>query len=285
MQKCYLCDSTDYTRRKGKVRDDPSISILECDDCGLVFLSKFIDNIEFFYENQGMLGENVQNINERMIECEKDDQRRFEFLRTEISNKNILDFGCGLGGFLIKSEEIASSITGIEIEKNLESHYQNNNICIYPEFGSLPKNTKFDLITCFHVLEHLPDPCSMLLEFSKYLDKNGQIIIEVPSSQDALIKLYDSKAFQHFTYWSCHLFLFSQSNLNSIAKKIGLKVNYVKQIQRYPLSNHLYWLSKEKPGGHEKWPFIDSEIINNEYEAILGRLDACDTLIASFSLP
>ena len=37
---CYLCGSSHATKRSGKVRDSDDIDILECDNCGLVYLSK-----------------------------------------------------------------------------------------------------------------------------------------------------------------------------------------------------------------------------------------------------
>lgn len=61
-------------------------------------------------------------------------------------------------------------------------------------------------------------------------------------------------------------------------------MEFIKHIQRYPLSNHLYWLSQGKPGGHVKWgEFLDSKTLSNAYEAQLASLGATDTLIAIFS--
>jgi 2-polyprenyl-3-methyl-5-hydroxy-6-metoxy-1,4-benzoquinol methylase len=61
------------------------------------------------------------------------------------------------------------------------------------------------LITAFHVVEHLPDPRAILKALANMLAKNGRMVIEVPSSEDVLLTLYDSDAFQRFTYWSQHL--------------------------------------------------------------------------------
>lgn len=72
------------------------------------------------------------------------------------------------------------------------------------------------------------------------LEKNGEIIVEVPNSDDALLTLYENKGFQNFTYWSEHLFLFSSKAIVNMVEQAGLKSNWVKHIQRYPLSNHLY---------------------------------------------
>lgn len=80
------------------------------------------------------------------------------------------------------------------------------------------------------------------------------------------------------------MYLFNAANLPLLAHKAGLKVEYVNHIQRYPLSNHLYWLAKGKPGGHQLWSFLDSEELTRAYEARLASLGKTDTLIASFRL-
>ena len=126
------------------------------------------------------------------------------------------------------------------------------------------------MITAFHVIEHLSDPVSMLKTLEAKLSKNGRIVVEVPSSEDALLTLYDSSAFQHFTYWSQHLFLFNAETLRRLAKQAGLCIVSIQQYQRYPLSNHLHWLSKGKPGGHQKWAFLDSPELKTAYANALA---------------
>jgi len=108
----------------------------------------------------------------------------------------------------------------------------------------------------------------------------GRLVIEVPSSEDALLTLYDSDAFQRFTYWSQHLYLFNADTLRNLTAQAGLRVVSIQQIQRYPLSNHLYWLSRNLPGGHQHWSFLDTPALAEAYTASLGAAGKCDTLIA-----
>jgi hypothetical protein len=51
---CSLCHSADIKPRKGSVRDNKSLRILECQNCGLVFLSSQEHIQTGFYEKQGM---------------------------------------------------------------------------------------------------------------------------------------------------------------------------------------------------------------------------------------
>lgn len=281
--KCYLCDCTEHRHRPGKVRDDASLNILECQECGLVFLSR-TELPAGFYEQSCMHGSDPQPIDKWLRDADRDDERRFRYLSEAMTNRDMLDFGCGVGGFLLKARSTARHAMGIELEARCQPHFQANGMDVFQSIADLPSNQIFDLITAFHVLEHLGDPANMLRQLATRLRDGGRIIIEVPSSADALLTLYENAPFSEFTYWSCHLYLFNAANLPLLAQKAGLKIDYISQIQRYPLSNHLHWLAKGKPGGHQLWNFLDSEELSRTYEARLASLGKTDTLIASLSL-
>ncbi len=57
----------------------------------------------------------------------------------------------------------------------------------------------------------------------------------------------------------------------------------MRQVQRYPLENHLYWLSQGKPGGHFRWSFMESDALNRQYGAMLANLGVADTIICGLS--
>ena len=92
------------------------------------------------------------------------------------------------------------------------------------------------------------------------------------------------ESFSKFTYWSQHLFLFNQHTLSELVKKSNLKLNWVQQVQRYGLSNHLYWLSNHLPGGQKKWSFLNSNILDETYASQLAAIGKCDTIMASISI-
>lgn len=280
MTSCYLCGEKGYTVRPGVVRDKPELEIRECCDCGLVFLASFDHITEGFYENSGMHAGAVERESWQR-ETAWDDDRRFRWLRRVIENKSVLDVGCGNGGFLLRAREVATRVGGVEPENSLKEWFQQENLPVFSSLDEVSGN--FDVITLFHVLEHIPDPRDFLARLADRLTEGGQIVVEVPSADDALLTLYQSESFSHFTYWSCHLFLFNQKTLSQVGKQAGLTVNYIMQTQRYSLANHLYWLAKGKPGGHQKWSFIDSPELHHHYEKQLAAIGACDTILASFS--
>jgi 2-polyprenyl-3-methyl-5-hydroxy-6-metoxy-1,4-benzoquinol methylase len=282
--ECYLCKNQQFKQRVGKVRDNPNLKVLECTSCGLVFLSSFDHIRDDFYENSEMHGENLPVIQNLINESNFDDERRFEFLKLLLPNRSVLDFGCGMGSFLSKAKMLASKAHGVEPEKRLAEHFKRMDLTVYDDISKVPSKNKYDIVTLFHVLEHFADPRATLIELSKLLEEKGQIIIEVPNSDDALLTLYQNEAFSYFTYWSCHLFLFNTRTLKTLADQAGLNVNYIKQVQRYTLANHMFWLSKSKFDGHRQWHFLDSPDLHAAYEAQLAALGKCDTVIMSISL-
>lgn len=285
-KQCYLCGSTEFKQRPGSVRDNPGLTIYECTSCGLVFLSSFEHIQDQFYENSGIHGKVPLDIQKWLNLGEWDDARRFQYLKPLLSTRSLLDFGCGAGGFLLKARGLTVKAHGVELERRLSNHFQNHGLTVFHALSEIPEATReegYDIITLFSVLEHLIDPKSMIVELSKILAEGGQIIVETPNADDALLTLYNNEAFSHFTYWSWHPFLFTSKTLEMLISQIGLKVNYIKQIQRYPLSNHLYWLSKGKPGGHQHWHFLNSPELHAAYEKELATIGKCDTILASFS--
>lgn len=281
-QQCYLCGSLKYKYRPGSVRDNPTLKICECTNCGLVYLSSFDHADHTFYENSGMHGDQLPDMDYWLKSTESDDNRRFSHFKSLLNMKTVLDFGCGAGGFLMKAQAI-SKVYGVEPEKRVQPYLKNRGISVYDSIDDI-NHQKFDIITLFHVLEHLHDPKETLKKIGALLSVNGEIIIEVPNADDALLTLYKSEAFANFTYWSCHLFLFTIQTLKLLATQSGLRINYIEQVQRYSLANHLFWLSQGKPGGHQHWHYFDDVKLTQAYEHTLASIGKCDTLLMSLSI-
>jgi len=281
---CYLCGGVSFECVHSGVRDHKNIDVLKCTKCGLVFLSSFAHVVDDYYTSGKMHDWNKEKWDDWVNASEKDDLRRVLYLKNILQGNSLLDFGCGNCNFLIKARSISDDITGIEPDRTFESYVgkdlKNLNISVHKAISDLP-NRKFDIITLFHVIEHLIDPIPILNQLKTLLTDTGKIIIETPNSNDALLSLYQCKAFADFTYWGCHVRLYNEDTLNQLLDRIGLS-GHVVQIQRYSLANHLYWLSCGKPGGHDIWEFLDSQDIQNLYQRSLFEKRACDTLLGVF---
>ena len=205
----------------------------------------------------------------------EDDKRRAVQHSNILINKKILDFGCGWGGFLKRTIK-AKSLTGIELRKECILYIKKNIKKIHISDNLNNLNEKYDIITMFHVLEHIPYQTEILRELKKKLTKNGKIIIEVPSANDVLLKLSE---FKKLTFWSEHLVLHTENSLKKILEVSGFKKIYIQYYQRYNFSNHLDRFIKRPPGGHKLYKNI-YEKINKDYSNYLIRKKSADTLIA-----
>ena len=251
------------------ITTDKYYSLLKYNDDDRKFLAKSIKKITNVKTSSG-------NIKTPLIE---DDYRRAVQFKKNLKNKDILDFGCGWGGFL-KNVKNYKSLSGIELRNECINHIQKNikKIKISNNINSFDK--KFDIITMFHVLEHIPYQIKTLKLLKSKLKDKGKIIIEVPHAEDFLILQEELKEFKNFTFWSEHLILHTYKSLKSILLKAGFKSVNIQYYQRYNFSNHLGWFLKRKPGGHNFYKEIISDNLNSSYCENLKKLGQTDTLIA-----
>jgi 2-polyprenyl-3-methyl-5-hydroxy-6-metoxy-1,4-benzoquinol methylase len=154
-----------------------------------------------------------------------DDKRRVELFKSLIKDKEVLDYGCGHGGFYECGKDMAS-ITNYDIG-----------------YGSEILNKRYDVVTMFHVLEHLENPLDILNQLWHCLKTGGKIIIEVPSAFDILLSI---DAFIKHTLWSQHLILHTHASLRKFLERIHFVNIEVSNYQRYDFINHVKWATGKK---------------------------------------
>jgi SAM-dependent methyltransferase len=263
-----------------KVRDRDDVSVLKCQKSGVIFLSRS-DHINIFhYENsKGFSYWDARDRKTAVLSEYEDFQRRFDQLKNVIANKKWIDIGTGNGGILDLMAPIASEAIAIEPQENA----RNALIKIgYKVFSSLEDITEknFDVVTLFHVFEHLTNPMETLKKIRDKMSFGGKVIIEVPHARDFLISFLNLDAFKSFTFLSEHLILHTRDSLRIFLEKAGFSNISIKSFQRYPLANHLYWLAKGKSGGHIVWDHLRSSKLDAAYSDMLAQIDNTDTLIA-----
>lgn len=274
--KCAICGGSLHFIHKG-TRDDSGVDVYECNVCHTKQLSQIREND---YEHGFMNGKqhlSDEEIHKRIEQCKRDDVRRVEMVSSYCRDKDVLDFGCGFGGFLEGIQGVAKSIVGVDVGMAEREYLMSQGYMVKQDISEYSE--QFDVITLFHVFEHLSEPGKWLDTFADHLKEGGCLFLEVPNANDALLSLYECEKFADFTYWSAHLYLYTIKSLSDLIQRNGrFMISLVEQLQRYPLSNHLYWLAKGEPGGHEKWNYLDSVSLDLEYQKALAHINACDTL-------
>lgn len=276
MRICPVCGEKSDCIHKG-VRDNKDIDVYKCEKCGTKFLSGQVKSDYengFMYQSDGVFEVDIPAV---LKECQSDDERRYVMVKDLCENKKLADFGCGYGGFLSRISKVTSSSIGIELGRDERNYLKSQGINCIKAFEE--SGRKYDIITLFHCFEHLNAPQYWLNVFYDYLEDGGMLIIEVPNANDALLELYKNVKFADFTYWSAHLFLYTVKSLTMVIESTGkYDILEKKQVQRFPLANHLMWLAKGEPGGQHKWEFMCDSSLDEEYYKKLQGLEMCDTL-------
>ena len=140
------------------------------------------------------------------------------------STKNLLDIGAGTGDFLSTAKTGGWNTTGIEPSEKARSIAKKKGVEFVTTTSDLSDNS-FDVITMWHVLEHVPDVHKQLAELNRLLKNDGSIVIAVPN-----FKSYDANHYGEF--WAAydvprHLWHFSKTSIAKLAAMHGLKLERV----------------------------------------------------------
>ncbi len=147
----------------------------------------------------------------------------------------ILDYGCGTGDFLRVMKNKKWQITGVEPSAAArEKAAANTGQTILSNLAGVSGNV--DVITLWHVLEHIPDLNETLSSFHKILQKKGVLLIAVPNYLS-----YDAIHYKGF--WAGfdvprHLWHFTNKNMDQLLRKNGytLKATVPMKLDAYYVS-------------------------------------------------
>jgi 2-polyprenyl-3-methyl-5-hydroxy-6-metoxy-1,4-benzoquinol methylase len=137
---------------------------------------------------------------------------------------NILDIGAGTGAFAHAMQEKGWKVTALEPDENTRKRaLEINSIQLFPieTLYNLPDQT-FDVITLWHVLEHVHDLNGYFESFKKLLKPNGRLIIAVPNYTS-----FDASYYKSF--WAAydvprHLYHFSPNSMAQLCLNYHLNI-------------------------------------------------------------
>ncbi|MFA6362444.1 class I SAM-dependent methyltransferase [Methanoregula sp.] len=205
-------------------------------------------------------------------------KRVLRFKELYSKNSRLLEIGCASGYFLFEVKSHVKSVTGLELTTEYVEYARSQGLDVKESLDKIPDNS-YDLIFMFHVLEHIDDPVNFLIEVKKKLSQRGKLIIEVPNVDDILVSVYKIESHLDFYFEIAHNYYFSKSTLKIVLERAGYQCD-IYPLQRYDLSNHMYWMLTGKPGGQGHFNSIFSQSLIDEYEKNLKEKFLCDTIYA-----
>lgn len=188
------------------------------------------DKLPSYYKSEDYIShtDNKRNLFEKAYHIVKrvSLKRKVKLINSfQLNGNTLLDIGCGTGDFLNATQQKNWEINGIEPNekaRNIANKKTKNSVFATEQLLEY-KPKSFDVITLWHVLEHLPNLEEHFSIFKKLLKSNGVLIIAVPN--------YNSYDAQHYKKdWAAydvprHLWHFSKTSILKLADCNNMKVH------------------------------------------------------------
>jgi len=150
----------------------------------------------------------------------------------------LIDIGCGSGNYLQIMRELGWKVLGIEPDAAGANIAASKGIPVFNgvlEAAKLP-DCSASHITMVHVLEHLPDPESVIKECRRILKPGGGLAIRTPNADGLTFKIFGRSCY--ILDIPRHLFLFTPKSARLLFEKIHFKKFYLRTSAR--AAAHVY---------------------------------------------
>lgn len=272
IEACPVCSHHDLRNTlicKDHLVTGESFAITTCTNCGLLVTNPRPDpnSITKYYQSDKYLSHNTDvsllgkfySLAQRYTLWYK-----YRLLRKHRASGRLLDYGCGSGTFLQYIARKGYEARGVEPTAAALESTLSKKVAAYATLEQArEQEAKFDIITMWHVLEHVHDLRPTLKHLRKSLHKKGLIVIAVPN-----IMSWDS---QHYKQnWAAydvprHLYHFRDQNLALLLK--DLKFKHVHTAPLYLDAFYISLLSEKYASGHQN---IIKSILNGCKSNIYG---------------
>lgn len=226
----------------GVCRDSEDHHVIQCTKCGfiqIIPLPTEEENKEFYDKNlqeKNFRNEDIENARSRSV---ADNYRRIGWVERTKEKCSLLDVGCGYGFFVELAALHGYSATGVDTSSARQIPHKMGNF-IHGTIDDV--RGSFDVLTAFHVLEHMLDPVAFL---KKCAQKSKILLIEVPNHSDVMMQACE--AYKAFRWQRAHVSYFTPETLKAIFEQAGFSNFTIGTIQRYGTGNILHWLEKGLP--------------------------------------
>lgn len=136
----------------------------------------------------------------------------------------LLDIGAGTGDFLLTAKNDGWEIIGVEPSDRAKNIAKEKGISFVEEISALESNS-LDVITMWHVLEHVPNLEHQIQELKRLLKPTGTLIVAVPN-----YKSFDAGHYE--TFWAAydvpiHFWHFSKKSIQLLFERVDMKLEKI----------------------------------------------------------
>jgi 2-polyprenyl-3-methyl-5-hydroxy-6-metoxy-1,4-benzoquinol methylase len=245
LEKCPICNHTVFATLlvcQDFLTSHEHFELKTCVSCTFVFTSPRPDSqsLPAYYESKNYIshtGKSSGVINFLYLLARKF-TLRWKINRINLFKKNIsiLDYGCGTGELLLACQHQGWQVAGLEPNTHArQKATQKTGINIAGNLNQFV-GQQFDVITLWHVLEHVMDLRKKLSELKGLLKNDGLLFLAVPNCQSPDALFYQE-------YWAGydvprHLWHFTKATMNALLTSEGLTVRSI-----HPMKLDAYYVS------------------------------------------
>lgn len=236
--------------------------IVQCCHCSLVYVRTVPaqDMLNDYYQN----ARSINLLNKFYIERGTENQvsrSRLELVQSLLverrNAKNILEIGCGNGQFLNSLRKNFTGrdlkLFGIEPNKDAAAEARANGVTVFEKYLGLgngqasPDDTKYNLVLCFELIEHVLNPRDLFEHCFSSLAPNGCLVVTTPNVEglgNILTGYNNYRLTTHAIAPPMHLQGFSRISLAILAEKTGFDIQFINGKSAFDTYEFIQYMEK-----------------------------------------
>jgi len=247
LNECPVCGSksiSQYLTTHDYFLTQETFSLCKCSSCGFVFTNPRpeIDKLGVYYDSEKYLSHHAKSMSPLAVAYgilrKVNIRYKYNLISKFVTRGSLLDIGCGTGELLHYFNNNAWKTMGIEPNesaRNFGKTAYKLEVVDEVELNNLPEKN-FDVVSMWHVLEHVPLLNQRLNEAKRLLSDNGILVIALPN-----IASWDAQYYGR--YWAAldvprHLYHFTPQSFKTLAKYHGLNI-----IHKFPMKMDAFYVS------------------------------------------
>ena len=233
---CQLCGSS----ASNEIFREPPFRVVRCADCTLVYVSPRRDlaalerlyGAEYWASDSPKTRGYASYVNDAPLYL-KTFRRRLNLVKKHVGAGplRVLDIGCAAGYFLRVMRDDGHDVRGVELSADIGAHAiehlgaENIHIGYLDDLepnraGFEPES--FDLVTLWDVVEHVPDPQSLLRQARRFLKPEGVLILETQNVSSRFANML-GRRWQHYKHEE-HLYHFDPTTVERLLREAGFDI-------------------------------------------------------------